>query len=302
MSSNKRQAEEIVDQDSIILPLKKKNQTLNESHHEILNSNLISSKNHHHHNKFFNINSSSSFKIQFKPIHMTSKIEDRDSYFMGLIFKSKNQLEVNQIKDSIKKTKHFHHNQPASHNIMAWRYLKLKKDRDGLSGADDYELEVGFDDDGEKWAGAKVLKVMESHQIIDAVVIVSRWYGGTLLGPVRFEHIETCARDACKVFQSVDALDDDLVRLKDLDDQVDRLRFELNSFNSPNQTPSNPSSSQINSNKYDYLKDPIIDLKASAKLITARQQTIAVLQKLINKAKSKESSLSTINTKLSNDV
>jgi hypothetical protein len=27
-------------------------------------------------------------------------------------------------------------------------------------------------------------------------VVVARWYGGTLLGPVRFNHIEHCAREA----------------------------------------------------------------------------------------------------------
>jgi len=30
-------------------------------------------------------------------------------------------------------------------------------------------------DDGESWAGGKVLKVMQSMAVIDAVVIVSRW-------------------------------------------------------------------------------------------------------------------------------
>jgi hypothetical protein len=45
----------------------------------------------------------------------------------------------------------------------------------GLGGLDDFELSVGSSDDGERWAGDKILKVMQMHAAIDAVVIVSRW-------------------------------------------------------------------------------------------------------------------------------
>ena len=46
----------------------------------------------------------------------------------------------------------------------------------GLAGPDDFELVTGADDDGEKHAGARVLKVMQAEGIIDAVVVVSRWW------------------------------------------------------------------------------------------------------------------------------
>jgi hypothetical protein len=45
----------------------------------------------------------------------------------------------------------------------------------GLGGPDDFELNVGSTDDGEQWAGDKILKVMQMHAALDAVVIVSRW-------------------------------------------------------------------------------------------------------------------------------
>jgi len=53
--------------------------------------------------------------------------------------------------------------------------MVLKHGRSGLEGADDFELMVGSDDDGEQWAGPRVSKVMQAHAIIDAVVVVSRW-------------------------------------------------------------------------------------------------------------------------------
>lgn len=51
----------------------------------------------------------------------------------------------------------------------------LRQGRTGL-GDDDFMLVEGSEDDNEKWAGAKVLGVMKSLAVLDAVVIVSRWY------------------------------------------------------------------------------------------------------------------------------
>lgn len=55
--------------------------------------------------------------------------------------------------------------------------------------------ESGHDDDGEKYGGARLQKLLESMDARGAVV-VARWYGGVMLGPVRFAHIEGCAREA----------------------------------------------------------------------------------------------------------
>lgn len=54
--------------------------------------------------------------------------------------------------------------------------MMLKPGKTGLAGPDDFELKTGYEDDGEQWAGIKVLKVMESLAVLDAVVICSRWY------------------------------------------------------------------------------------------------------------------------------
>ena len=56
-------------------------------------------------------------------------------------------------------------------------------------------METGFDDDGEKYGGKAVLKALTEMDAI-GVVVVARWYGGVMLGPVRFEHIRNAARVA----------------------------------------------------------------------------------------------------------
>jgi hypothetical protein len=53
--------------------------------------------------------------------------------------------------------------------------MVLKTGKTGLDGPDDFELIQGSKDDGESWAGGKILKVMQNMAVIDAVVIVSRW-------------------------------------------------------------------------------------------------------------------------------
>ncbi len=56
-------------------------------------------------------------------------------------------------------------------------------------------LEIGHDDDGEKYGGKALEKVLIETEV-EGAVVVARWYGGIMLGPVRFDHIKNCARDA----------------------------------------------------------------------------------------------------------
>eukprot|EP00956_Cyclotella_meneghiniana_P025833 scaffold54690_cov69-Cyclotella_meneghiniana.AAC.1 len=71
----------------------------------------------------------------------------------------------------------------ATHNMFAYRFMK-----DGILVSDN-------DDDGEKGSGAKLASLLQLSKVEDVMVIVSRWYGGTLLGPARFKHIASVARD-----------------------------------------------------------------------------------------------------------
>lgn len=51
------------------------------------------------------------------------------------------------------------------------------------------------EDDGETAAGGRLLHLMEILNVRNVLVVVSRWYGGILLGPDRFKHINNCARN-----------------------------------------------------------------------------------------------------------
>ena len=74
----------------------------------------------------------------------------------------------------------------ASHNMIAYRFYDKER---GCMVSDN-------DDDGEKGSGAKLAALLEMSDTMDCIVVVSRWYGGVHLGPARFKHIASTARDA----------------------------------------------------------------------------------------------------------
>lgn len=73
----------------------------------------------------------------------------------------------------------------ATHNISAYR-VRLA----GQPGA----FVQDCDDDGETAAGGRLLHLLQAAGCEDVVVVVSRWFGGVLLGPSRFALINNTAR------------------------------------------------------------------------------------------------------------
>ncbi|KAL4541108.1 hypothetical protein Ndes2437B_g05496 [Nannochloris sp. 'desiccata'] len=73
----------------------------------------------------------------------------------------------------------------ATHNIMAYR---IEGSRQGAFLQD-------CDDDGESAAGGRLLHLLQMVDARNVVVVVSRWFGGTLLGPARFGLINKAARE-----------------------------------------------------------------------------------------------------------
>ena len=73
----------------------------------------------------------------------------------------------------------------ATHNITAWR----------IRGPNNTSFQ-DCDDDGETAAGSRLLHLMQLMDLWDAMVVVTRWYGGQKLGPRRFALINAAARDA----------------------------------------------------------------------------------------------------------
>lgn len=70
----------------------------------------------------------------------------------------------------------------AIHNMLAYRIVG------------DFTVKDN-DEDGEHGAGNKLSELLELTHAENVAVVVTRWYGGILLGPDRFKHISTVARE-----------------------------------------------------------------------------------------------------------
>lgn len=103
----------------------------------------------------------------------SQEIRDRKSAFVAYIVPVK---DASQVKDAIAYVRRTHANRPPAHEVTAWRFMTLKPGMTGLGGEDDFEVVSAYDDDGEKWAGGRVLNIMKQTSVMDAVVVVSRWW------------------------------------------------------------------------------------------------------------------------------
>ncbi len=83
------------------------------------------------------------------------------------------------------------------------------------------------EDDGERWGGDRVLKVAQLEGASDVLVVVSRWYGGELLGPVRFEHIENAARASLQEHMKREEVDEFRQRIQYLDRKISQAKTRL---------------------------------------------------------------------------
>lgn len=77
-------------------------------------------------------------KPAIKPICTSRSIQDRDSTFIAHIFKSSSLEQAYEAQKHVKLV--LNANNPASHNMMACRFMALKKGRTGVQGPDDFEM------------------------------------------------------------------------------------------------------------------------------------------------------------------
>lgn len=134
--------------------------------------------------------------IDADEIFESSSIEDRNSTFVAAFSPTVAPKSL-QAYPPYKK---------ASHRILAWRTPSKQQSLKVASGSVPPKVlhDVGSDDDDEKYAGKKLEKLLIEMDVTGSVV-VARWYGGILLGPVRFDHIVNVAQEAIKKWQSAAA-------------------------------------------------------------------------------------------------
>lgn len=100
-------------------------------------------------------------------------VSDRGSKYAASAGVVRSQADIKAFLKQLKRAKKF---AKASHNTWAARLA------DGTEAKND---------DGEGGAGMIILQMMAREELEDAIIVVTRWYGGTHLGGDRFRHVKT---------------------------------------------------------------------------------------------------------------
>ncbi|XP_037283685.1 protein IMPACT-B [Rhipicephalus microplus] len=110
-------------------------------------------------------------------------LEDRRSVFQAHLAEVHSAREVEQVLDELNTTKKI---AEATHNIWAYRIVQTEPRT---------TLCKDSKDDGETYAGNRLLHLLDILNVTNVLIVVTRWYGGIHLGPDRFKHINKVARD-----------------------------------------------------------------------------------------------------------
>lgn len=107
-------------------------------------------------------------KIAFRTIKEPSEglFKDRGSKFNAFAFPVRNEAEIKEILDNLKKEYH-----DARHHCYAWRL-----------GPNPVTFRANDDGEPSSSAGKPILNQIEKADLINVLVVVIRYFGGTLLG------------------------------------------------------------------------------------------------------------------------
>ncbi|XP_072516104.1 protein IMPACT isoform X2 [Salminus brasiliensis] len=126
--------------------------------------------------------SSSADEEEMPPIKHGEAVTDRRSTFQPHLAPVVTPKQVQRVIDQLYENKKI---ASATHNIYAYR----------IYCEDKSTFLQDCEDDGETAAGGRLLHLLQILDVRNVLVVVSRWYGGILLGPDRFKHINNCARN-----------------------------------------------------------------------------------------------------------
>ena len=107
-----------------------------------------------------------------------------------------------------------------------------------------------------------------------------------MLGPIRFTHIEDCAREVCQFFRVEDEMQDCISTLMSLDDILADLREELANIKKANrQSPGREPKSPTAKKDYSALQKSL-DVVKARRQISAREKAIESVKKLTSEERS----------------
>lgn len=115
--------------------------------------------------------------------------KDKGSKFIGLAYPVQNEQQVKEILQGLKKKHH-----TANHHCYAYRL-----------GADKLTFRANDDGEPSNTAGRPILGQIQSNDLTDILIVVVRYFGGTLLGVSGLIHAyKTTAAEAIRLSKIVE--------------------------------------------------------------------------------------------------
>ena len=118
-------------------------------------------------------------EIQGIKIYQGVPVQDRKSKFIAFGAHVESEEQAQMVFDELLRNKKI---SVAYHNMKVYRIINPYGN-----------ISCDYDEDGEHGSGKELLRTLERIDAKNVCVMVSRWYGGIHLGPVRYKHICTCA-------------------------------------------------------------------------------------------------------------
>ncbi|KAK4049310.1 hypothetical protein OIV83_004247 [Microbotryomycetes sp. JL201] len=192
------------------------------------------------------------------PICASDPITDRRSTFVAHAAPVTTPVGAIQFQNHVRHLRADRtHPREAEHEIYAARFLSLRPGKEGTD-QNDWTVKITGEDDGEKGGSNAIKKVLERTVAVDICVVVSRYYGGILLGQDRFAHIQNVAEQAITRLQQAIEIKELVKQIEALDDKIHALLKDK----APSLAP-------------DYSN---LDLARARRLVLARTKRLGVLE------------------------
>ncbi|KAG1746479.1 hypothetical protein EDB19DRAFT_360306 [Suillus lakei] len=236
-----------------------------------------------------------------KCLATSQEIRDRGSAFVGSVYHASTPEEA---KAAIFHHRNIVHAGKKAYEISAWRCMMLKHGKQGSGVLMTSRLKRDMTTMGNNGLGAKCRRSCRirvyltplSSLVDDIYSSFTRRFGGTLLGPTRFVHIDTCATEVCRTFKRVEEMEECISTLIRLDNMLASLRQELNNLTQNAELATSGSTSTRNASdetnnvegrrnrQPDYTAvQRDLDITKARRLVGARENAVKSVKSLLSK-------------------
>ncbi|KAL7004911.1 hypothetical protein EMMF5_005524 [Cystobasidiomycetes sp. EMM_F5] len=214
-----------------------------------------------------------------KVLGVSDPLRDKDSLFIAFATTAESTNDIEKLRDWVSEVGNAEYGDnaaPASHIMHAARLLTVKTGKTGKY-VSDFDVRLHTEDDGESRGGKAVGEALAAADAADVVVAVSRWFGGSMLGPRRFDDIKEVTTEALYRLRDEEEIQTLRASLVERDAEIDRLLTQVARLEG---TLSTVLTAQASTPTQDYSS---LDLAKAKRLHRARELRVVNLKEKLAK-------------------